>query len=169
MEWTNTIAALEAFGEEVVSRLETELLEHDHIVSGKLFNGLKTHVEVTEDTIELWLTTEDYFKYLEEGIEPAGKYRNPGWKAYPFIRQWVIDKPVVPTPRNGKLPSVDSLAYLITRKHVEKGQEPDPMLRDILYDMEERYMPILEEAIAEDVEAEVTAILINGKLKGFYK
>ena len=43
------------------------------------------------------------------------------------------------------------------------------MLRDILDDMEEKYMPILEEAIGEDITEEVNAILINGKLKGFYK
>lgn len=169
MEWRNTEAALEAFGEEVRLRLENEILERDHVVSGNLFNTLKTRVEITEDTIVLWLEWADYAKYLEEGIEPAGKYKNPGWKAYPFIRQWVIDKPVIPRPRNGKTPSVDSLAYLITRKHVEEGQEPDYMLRDILAEMEEKYMPIIEEAIGYDVLEEVNAILINGTLKGFYK
>lgn len=169
MDWRNTAAALEAFGDEVKTRLENEILERDHVVSGNLFNNIRTRVEITEDNIILWLEIADYFKYLEEGIEPAGKYKNPGWKAYPFIRQWVIDKPVLPTPRNGRTPSVDSLAYLITRKHVEQGQEPDYMLRDILDDMEKKYMPILEEAIAEDVTEEVNAILINGTLKGFYK
>ena len=169
MEWRNTEAALQAFGDEVRIRLENALLEHDHIVSGNLFNNIRTRVEITEDTIVLWLEVADYYKYLEEGIEPAGKYKNPGWKAYPFIRQWVIDKPVVPTPRNGRTPSVDSLAYLITRKHVEEGQEPDPMLKGIMAEMEEKYMPIIEEAIGDDVVEEVNAILINGTLKGFYK
>lgn len=169
MDWRNTAAALEAFGDEVKTRLENEILERDHVVSGNLFNNIRTRVEITEDNIILWLEIADYFKYLEEGIEPAGKYKNPGWKAYPFIRQWVIDKPVIPYSTNGRTPSVDSLAYLITRKHVEEGQEPDYMLRDILDDMEKKYMPILEEAIAEDVTEEVNAILINGTLKGFYK
>lgn len=169
MDWRNTAAALEAFGDEVKTRLENEILERDHVVSGNLFNNIRTRVEITEDNIILWLEIADYFKYLEEGIEPAGKYKNPGWKAYPFIRKWVIDKPVIPYSRNGKTPSVDSLAYLITRKHVDEGQEPDYMLRDILADMEEKYMPILEEAIGEDITEEVNAILINGTLKGFYK
>lgn len=169
MEWRNTEAALEAFGDEVRIRLENEILDRDHVVSGNLFNGIKTRVEITEDNIILWLEIADYFQYLEEGIEPAGTHKNPGWKAYPFIRQWIIDKPVIPEERNGKKPSVDTLAYLITRKHVNEGQEPDYMLRDILDDMEEKYMPILEEAIGEDITEEVNAILINGKLKGFYK
>lgn len=169
MDWRNTAAALEAFGDEVKTRLENEILERDHVVSGNLFNNIRTRVEITEDNIILWLEIADYFKYLEEGIEPAGKYKNPGWKAYPFIRKWVIDKPVIPHSSNGKTPSVDSLAYLITRKHVDEGQEPDYMLRDILADMEEKYMPILEEAIGEDITEEVNAILINGTLKGFYK
>lgn len=164
MEWRNTEAALKAYGEEVVLRLQDKILDHEHVVSWNMAEHLTTEVKVTEDSIILYLYTEDYYKYVEEGIEPAGKYKNPGWKAYPFIRQWVIDKHI-----ETELPGIKRASYLITRKHVEEGQEPDPMLRDILAEMEEKYMPIIEEAIGDDVLEEVNAILINGTLKGFYK
>ena len=62
MEWRNTEAALEAFGDEVRTRLENEILDRDHVVSGNLFNGIKTRVEITEDNIILWLEIADYFQ-----------------------------------------------------------------------------------------------------------
>ena len=165
MDWKNTRAALEAYGEELVNSLQDILIDKDHINHGTLFNTMKYEVRTSDEEISLWLWTEDYFKYLERGIEPAGDYKNPGWKAYPFIRQWIIDKPVTPyKDSKGRLPSVDSLAFLITRKRVQEGAEPEEMLSTLVKDMNDKYEPIIEEAISEDIGDEVANILIQTEL-----
>lgn len=160
MTWDNTRAALEAYCEEVVNRLGEALLRADHFDTGRLIDTLDYHIEITEDEFVAYLDHEDYLKYIEGGIQPAGEYGNPGWKAYPFIRNWVESKPLDRVAgRNGKLPSWDSLAYLVTRKIVEKGIDPSPLLDGILTEMDERYLPIIEEAVSEDVGSLVMAEL----------
>ena len=160
MTWDNTIAVLEAYSEEVVTRLQDALVEHGHVSSGDLFNTMGYHVEATDDDISAYLDHEDYLKYLEGGIQPAGQFQNPGWKAYPFIRDWVEHSPKFIGLEQKELPRV---AFLVTRKiagHEKtntpaKGIDPDPMLEPILEEMYARYLPIIEEAVEKDVSDEV--------------
>ncbi len=159
MNWDNTRAVLEAYCEEVVNRLGQALLDADHFDTGQLIDTLDYHVEISDEDIVAYLDHQDYLKYIEGGIQPAGEYQNPGWKAYPFIRRWVESKPLDRVERNGKLPTWDSIAYLVTRKIVDEGIEPDPVLNDILKEMDERYLPIIEEAVSEDVGSLVMAEL----------
>ena len=135
------------------------MLDADHFDTGELIDTLAYHIIATDDEITAYLDHQDYLKYIEGGISPAGEYGNPGWKAYPFIRRWVESKPLPRTEKNGKLPTWDSLAYLVTRKIAEKGIEPDPVLNDILREMDERYLPIIEEAVSEDVGQAVFSLI----------
>jgi hypothetical protein len=159
MNWDNTRAVLEAYCEEVEERLGEALLQADHFDTGELATTLDHDIQVSDDEIVAYLVHQDYFKYIEEGIKPAGEYGNPGWKAYPFIRKWVEHKPLPRTEKNGKLPTWDSIAYLVTRKIVDEGIEPDPLLNEILQEMDARYLPIIEEAVSEDVGSLVMAEL----------
>lgn len=152
MTWDNTIAVLEAYAEEVKTRLQDALVEHSHMASNTLFNTMDFHVEATDDDISAYLDHEDYLKYLQGGIEPAGSFGNPGWKAYPFIRDWVEHSPKFIGLDQKELPRV---AYLVTRKIKDKGIEPDPMLEPILEEMYARYLPVIEEAVEQDVSDEV--------------
>jgi hypothetical protein len=94
---------------------------------------------------------EHYWKFIEGGIQPAGKYKNAGWKIYPFILEWIKVKPVIPRPMaNGKLPSEKSLAYLITRSIKENGIKPVPILKEATHDALKIFEDKIREALAQD-------------------
>lgn len=152
MDWSNTIAVLEAYSEEVMTRLQDTLVERGHMATNTLFNTMDWHVEVGDLGPVAYLDHEDYLKYLEGGIEPAGDFKNPGWKAYPFIREWVKQSPKFIGLEEKEIPRV---AYLVTRKIKDKGIEPDPMLAGICEEMMERYLPVIDEAVQQDVSEEV--------------
>ena len=113
---------LQEFAVEVRNLYQDNLITHDHIASGDLLNSVECRVETEDRAFLVQLTLEDYWKYVEDGLAPAGKYPNPGWKAFPHILNWVTVKPVIPKRDNGRIPTPKSLAFLITRKS-ERGHE----------------------------------------------
>lgn len=106
------------------------------------------HVEHREGDYVVSIDLNDYWKYVEEGLSPGGKYGNPGWKAFPFIREWIRIKPIIPRPDNkGRIPKPDQLAYLITRKikeHGTTGNHAFEKTQDALLGF---YLPKIEEAL----------------------
>lgn len=88
---------------------------------------------------------------LENGRQP-GKFPN-----VQAIKEWVKNKPVVPRPdKKGKLPSINSLTYLIGRKIANEGIEARPYIQEILNNID--WTPI-EQAITADIENKVDVII----------
>ncbi len=127
MNLTTLQAALQDLAKDIAEGYKDELERNDHFTTMRtLLNSIRTQVVVGDSYFEITMTLMDYWKYLEEGIRgdrnPNSPYRNPGWKAYPFISQWIEIKPVIPRPdAKGRIPSPKSLAYLITRSIVTHG------------------------------------------------
>ena len=119
---------------------------------GKLTDTIKVVVTLGNGKFVASLQLNDYWKYVEEGVAPSGKYGNPGWKAYPAIRDWVDIKPVIPRPDgNGRIPTPNQLAYLITRSIVNNGTHGThdlKMAKDAVIPM---YIDRVEMALREDV------------------
>ena len=156
MQWENTRAALHAYCQEAVDLIGQRLLDDDHFASGQLIDTLSYHLEFDEDEIVAYLDHEDYLKYIESGRQP-GTFPPPQ-----AIKQWIEVKPVEPYPdKNGKLPTVDQLAFLIGRKIKEEGIAPDPVIEDVIKEMNQRYETIIQEAIEEDVVDTVKAIMMQ--------
>ena len=164
MEWKLTEKILRDYCEEALNLLKNMLVERGHVYTGDLVNNMFYNIVIDDEHIEAYLLVEDYFKYLDEGIEPAGKYGNPGWKAFPFIMEWVEKKPVIPKDDNGKLPTVKQLSAMITRKLAEDGREPEGMREELLRTLQEKYLPLVEEAMRQDIEDEVSDIIMNTKI-----
>ena len=119
---------------------------------GKLADTIETLVTIGDGKFTASLKLNDYWKYVEEGVGPSGKYRNPGWKAYPAIRDWIDIKPVIPRPDgNGRIPSPKSLAYLITRKIVDEGTHGTHDLQMAKDAIIPQFISRVEDALREDV------------------
>jgi hypothetical protein len=97
----------------------------------------------------LWL--QDYWKYVEYGRK-AGTFPN-----LDAIKRWIRNKPVLPTAYNGKIPTIDTLAYLIGRKIEREGTNATNALGTAMVKMEEKFN-LLDDAITQDLKDNVDII-----------
>lgn len=114
--------------------------------SGVLSQSAKAEVRVNGSSFEVVMHLEEYWKYVESGRKP-GKFPPPD-----KIRQWIEVKPVIPRPmKNGKLPTIKQLTYLIGRKIATKGIAPTPVLELTVKELNEQFMGQIHDAIREDI------------------
>ena len=165
LNFDNVMATLEQYAQDVRNLYQDKLIRSDRIASGQLLNSVEYRVVDNGLEYEVKLTLEDYWKYVEEGVMPEGKYNNPGWKAYPFIRDWISVKPVIPRPNDkGKIPTPKQLAFLITRKIKEKGTEGSHDLQESIEEINERYKEKIVYSLHQDLQ--VIMKVIVGEIKG---
>lgn len=141
-----TTEVLNKYGELLVteykSRLETEGIN----ASNTLSKSVKYIVNVNNTDLELNLSLEHYWYYVDNGRK-AGK-----WPPIDKIKEWIKIKPIIPDNRFGRLPTEDQLAFLIGRKIAEKGIEPKHTLHNSIKDIiNTTFMDELELAIEEDL------------------
>lgn len=141
----NTERVLQEYAVEFRNMYQDNLIRSDRIASGELLNNIRTQVQVNGTTYEVLLTLSDYWKYVEEDTKPHWPPRNA-------ILQWVRIKPVIPRPdAYGRIPTPESLAYLISRKIARSGTEGSHDLRKTQQVMNADIRQRLEEAFALDV------------------
>lgn len=153
MEWKNLKEALETYGQVLEDTYREEIARTGAFASGRLFDSIHHIVTVEDHTIDLSLSLEDYWKWVEEGRGP-GKFP-PLQK----IEEWIRIKPVAPYPdARGRIPSNQQLAFLIGRKIAEEGTEGKHLL-DISIESTQDWIALIEEAIDLDIEEELDEIL----------
>lgn len=162
----NVMATLEEYAQEVRNKYQDRLINNDRIATGKLLNSVEYQVVFNGVEYEVQLTLEKYWKYLEYGLPGRENHKspfsNPGWKAYPFILNWIKVKPVLPRPgKNGKLPSQKSLAFLITRAIAKNGTKPGNELKSALFEVNQRYKEKLIYALQKDMSV-LMKVMIGG-------
>ena len=169
----NVMSTLEEYAREVRNQYQDNLIRNDRIASGDLLNSVEYRVIHNGVEYEVQLTLQDYWKYVEEGVQGSKNYtspfRNPGWSAYPFILKWISVKPVIPRPLdNGKLPTPKQLAYLITRSIKDKGTQGSHDLEDAIKTINERYRDKLVIALHKDMETIMKVVVgeIQGSMPG---
>ena len=151
MDFPALRAVLQDLADDIKAGYIDQLTVDDHIASGDLIDTMKVEVRQGDQAFSVVMDVNKYWKYLEEGISPTGKYGNPGWKAYPAIRDWIDIKPVIPRPGpDGIKPTNRQLAYLITRKIVEEGTTPSRNLEKTKDAILPVYMDRIRAAILED-------------------
>ena len=95
--------------------------------SQRLIDSVKTQVVVGDNAYEVTMTLNDYWKYVEDDTRPHFPPINK-------LLEWVNIKPVLPRPdRNGRIPSPQSLAFLIGRaisRHGTKGSHDLEKVKD---------------------------------------
>lgn len=107
--------ALRELGQDVAAGYASTLLRNDHKATGELIDSIRATVDVDGAVYEVNLHMADYWKYLEEGTRPH-------WPPRDAILRWIEAKPVIPRPGpDGRIPSPESLAFLISRKISREG------------------------------------------------
>ena len=108
---------LQDFADDFRINYKDALLQHGRKASGDLINSVTTKVNVGDGWYEVTVSLKDYWKYVENDTKPH-------WPPRDAILRWVEMKHIVPYPDSrGKLPSPESLAFLISRAMA--GQSPN--------------------------------------------
>lgn len=153
MEFKNVVQFLNDFGKELADKNQRNLVNDDAVASGKLLNSIKYIFKKNNTSFEISMEMAEYWKYVENGRK-SGKF--PPISA---IREWVKVKQVMPRPYNGKLPTENQLAFLISRSIAKKGIRPRPIFNDSLDDAMNDFENGLEDAFTKDVENEMDKIM----------
>ena len=158
-EFENLIKVLNEYGNDVAELYKRNLLEDNAKASGDLINSVKYIYEQRGNSYAVSLSLNDYWKYVEYGRKP-GKCPPPS-----AIRKWIEIKPVLPRPmKNGKLPTLNQLTYLISRKIGEEGIRPRNILEKTLEDINREYEDKISEALTLDLSNsldEVFALIVR--------
>lgn len=153
----NTIEVLNSFGRLLVEDYKDSLIRNEVNASDKLFNSVKYLFKSDNRYLEIDLELENYYWYVENGRK-AGKFP-PIQK----IEDWIKIKPVLPyKDKNGKLPTLNQLTYLIGRKIKEKGIQGKHLLQksvdEIYKEIEDRLVDALSEDLHNTVEIELLSL-----------
>lgn len=148
---------LQLWGEIIAEEYKNKLQGEDINASGKLSNSVKTVFAVNGNSYEVSLSLEDYWKQVEYGRQPTKNDGNGELRRN--ILEWIRVKPVIPTPFNGKLPTEEQLAYLISRKIHMYGYEGKQPLKRTIEELKVEIHRDIEEALSKDLSTEVLNIL----------
>lgn len=148
-----TREVLDAWGRDFVEKYKQGLIDKNANASKNLYNRVQYQLQVGTQAFELSLVLPDYSEYLEEGTRPHFPPREP-------IERWIRIKPVVPREdMQGKLPTQQQLAYLISRKISREGTKGRHIYQETYDATQEEWIARINEALDQDIEENVMAIL----------
>lgn len=152
IDFPKTSEVLERYGQEFIELYKLNLANSGRSASGGLVDSLRYNVVLNDTTFAVDISLRDYWKYIEDGTRPH-------WPPLSAIRQWIDVKPVIPRPfSNGKLPSPDQLAFLISRKIATVGTEGSHDFERANNELFDRMQMSIAEAVTEDLNAQVEYI-----------
>lgn len=153
LRFGNVRELLDSYAREFSELYKGKIESDGRMASGNLIGSVKTYVKYNDDNYEVWFDANEYYKYIEQGARWKDK-RPP----IAPILEWVKAKRIMPQPRNGKLPTQKQLAYAIREsiyKHgiiKDKGYDGGYYVAHTIKELNEHYMPLLEEALSRDFE-----------------
>ena len=167
MELTELERVLHEYASEAVKMYQYQLSLGNKTASRKLIDGVKSNVVVGENSYEVTLNLEHYWKYIEGGRKgkessPPGAVYKAAFPPVKALQDWILIKPILPRPdANGKMQKLrpKSLAYLIGRKIYEEGIEPHPALKTTQEELDKIYHEKLSAALGHDVSNYIRKIL----------
>lgn len=138
---------------DIANVYKKEMREAGYNPAGELMNFNWT-TEFHGTTFYLYFILPDYFQYAENGRK-AGKMPPVN-----EILKWIQIKHLVPSTRNGKVPTTNQLAFAISKKIAEKGTKGKHLLQDTIdytYDRQvdelvECFTNLFEKQIDKDLE-----------------
>lgn len=137
-----------------VLTLKDTIANNGSNASGKLSQSIKGKVKQNGKWLEVSISLEDYWKYIEYGTKPH-------FPPVDKIKEWIRVKPILPRPlSNGKLPTNDQLAFLIGRKISKVGTKPRPFLQKSIteFDLVSKMYKIVTDEIEKQLEKEINTI-----------
>ena len=103
----------------------------------------------------LYFVLPDYWYYAENGRKP-GRFPPPD-----AILKWIQFKRLVPTSRNGKVPTTKQLVFLISRKIATEGTKGKPLLQQTIDEAYNGLVDRLAEALANELEKDIEKDIEN--------
>ena len=153
IRWDNLYKVLNDYAVEFRNALQDSYIEDDRLASGELINSCEYIIEKDNISISVSIQIADYYKYIESGTKPH-------WPPVDAMLNYVKVKPILPRPDSrGKLPTPEQLAYLIGRKISQVGTEGTNNFHKTAEQVNEKYLPLIEEAITKDVDEASTVII----------
>lgn len=150
----NLTAVLERFAVELEAEYKNNLRQSGRMATGQLHNTAKCEVVKGEYLVVFHL--QDYWKYVEGGRPKTMNGGNGELRRK--ILEWLEVKRILPTPmKNGKLPTPQQLAYVISKKiHKEgyKGTQDLSKATDTIYDR-------FQQEIYDAIDKDFTVAIIN--------
>ena len=139
------LATLDDYAEKAKELYKRKLTEKEINASYKLLNSVETTVKRNDDEFTVTINLEDYWIYVENGRKPG---RFP---PIDKILEWIRVKPVIPySDSRGRLPTEEQTAFLISRKIAEQGTEPEHVLAETITELNNYYLPKLQQALDRD-------------------
>lgn len=157
MEFTHLEKVLREYAERVKATYQDYLNSEGVNASGSLRDSISIGVDVDGHRYDVFLNLNKYWKWIEGGRPPT--QNNGDGELRRAILDWIRVKPVLPTPINGKLPTEEQLAYLISRKIHQEGYEGKGLLKQSQDDNEE-FLNNIQYAMLEDIERDINEVLI---------
>lgn len=153
MEYRHLEEVLQRYANEFAEQLKERLRDGNAIASGTLVNSIKHIYEHNGNVYSVSISLADYWKYVNSDTKPH-------WPPVSAIKKWIEVKPVIPyVGSNGKLPTVEQLAFLISRKIAREGTKGNEFFDLTQEDINARFMQDIEYAIAEDLNEELEDLL----------
>lgn len=149
---------LQLWGEIIAEEYKNRLDNEGITASGKLSESVKMVFNQNGALFEVSLQLEQYWKAIEEGRQPTQNGGNGELRR--AILDWIKVKPVLPRPmENGKLPTDEQLAYLISRKIHREGYSGRYPLKRTMDELRDEIYKDIKEAVSKDLEKEVMLIV----------
>ena len=149
-ENTNIERVLYALGDQIIDTYRRKLFDGRTNASGLLGNSLSCIVQMEDGIYDLYISLQDYWKYVEYGRQP-GKF--PPVDA---IKQWIQVKPIIPDARTGKIPTIDELTFLISRSIARNGIPAKNYLGSTIEGLKQD--TTISEGITKDLQGKVDLI-----------
>ena len=165
MELTELQKVLQEYAREAEEMYKYQLSLGKKTASRQLIDGVRSQVVVGEQSYEVTLTLQEYWKYIEYGRQgvkssPLKAHKDafpPGKAAFPPVKaimDWILVKPILPRPDDdGKMQQLKpkSLAFLIGRKIYEEGIQPHPALHQTQEELNKIYGERIAAALGHDI------------------
>ena len=150
----NLTEVLERFAKELETEYKNNLKRSGRIATGQLYDTAKC--EVVKGNYIVVIHLQDYWKYVEGGRPKTMSGGNGELRRK--ILEWIEVKHILPKPKNGKLPTPEQLAYVISQKiHKEgyKGTQDLSKATDAIYD---KFKQEIYNAIDKDFDSAIINI-----------
>ena len=166
IHFDNLIRVLDEYRQAVINLYRNKLNEDDHVATHNLMDHITYVINQGRGDIEVDLRLADYWKYVENGTKPH----------YPPIKpilDWVKVKfkgaPPNAKTYDGPLPSVETLesqfAHAVQHSIGVKGTEGTHDLQETLQEVNRMYEQRIGEAITQDLDDMMVAILTEFNVK----
>ena len=146
-DFERTTKILEEYSKAVLDEYIRILQAKKKPASGELVNTASFSVMVNGTQFICYLNLAEHWKYVEKGRKAGGKF-----PPLEKIKEWIQIKPVKPYAlKNGKIPTLDQLAYLIGRSIAKLGIKPLPAVEMAKTKTLPKYIEKIKVAILQDL------------------